>query len=317
MVRVQPLPVYSRPLAPPAPQSKVSANVWQVEARGDFEIYSNGLRIENRFAVSTRPRSYRVYRTSSPQEPAGDVRTRPAGIVFHTTESQLEPFEPAHNRVLLQVGESLIEYVRRRHCYHFLIDRFGRVFRIVKETDVAEHAGYSVWSDKNSLYVNLNESFLGVSFEGRTEPGQEQPTISPAQVRAAAMLIEMLRSRYAIAAENCVTHAQVSVNPSNLRIGYHTDWASSFPFEQVGLPDNYTRPLPALVAFGFQADSEYLRLGGPRLSQGVALSEEEVRAQAEAMGMSISAWRRELQHRYRQHSGGVLDVPGMGEAGAE
>jgi len=42
------------------------------------------------------------------------------------------------------------------------------------------------------------------------------------------MLTDMLRKRYGIPAGNCVTHAQVSVNPSNLLIGYHIDWASSF-----------------------------------------------------------------------------------------
>jgi hypothetical protein len=56
---------------------------------------------------------------------------------------------------------------------------------------------------------------------------------SPAQVRAAAMLVEMLRARYRISAVNCVTHAQVSLNPSNMRVGYHMDWASKFPFEQL------------------------------------------------------------------------------------
>lgn len=147
--------------------------------------------------------------------------------------------------MLQRIGESLIEYVQRKRAYHFLIDRFGRVYRVVAETDAANHAGFSVWADESSVYVNLNESFLGVSFEAETQPGQMQPSVSPAQVRAAAMLTEMLRSRYAIPAANCVTHAQVSVNPSNMRVGYHTDWASSFPFEELGLPDNY-----ALISVG-------------------------------------------------------------------
>ena len=85
-----------------------------------------------------------------------------------------------------------------------MIDRFGRVYRIVRESDAAEHAGYSVWSDDAWLYLNLNESFLGISFETKTEPGQEQPTVSPAQIHAAAVLTEMLRGRYGISAGNCV-----------------------------------------------------------------------------------------------------------------
>src|SRR5215472_17626031 len=116
------------------------------------------------------------------------------------------------------------------------------------------HAGYSVWADEKWAYVNLNESFLGVSFEARTVPGQKEADISPARVRAAAMLTEVLRSRYGIPTANCVTQAQVSVNPSHLRVGYHTDWASGFPYQEVGLPDNYRQPLASLWAFEFEYD---------------------------------------------------------------
>jgi len=38
--------------------SASSAQVWQVEKTEDFETYSNGLRIENQFAVGHRPRAY-------------------------------------------------------------------------------------------------------------------------------------------------------------------------------------------------------------------------------------------------------------------
>jgi len=63
--------------------------------------------------------------------------------------------------------------------YNFLIDRFGRVFRIVNESDAAQHAGYSVWSDDRWLYVDLNESFLGVSFEARTACSLNTPLWGP------------------------------------------------------------------------------------------------------------------------------------------
>jgi hypothetical protein len=36
-----------------------------------------------------------------------------------------------------------------------------------------------------------------------------------------------------------VVHAQVSINPGNRRIGWHTDWGAGFPFREIGLPDNY------------------------------------------------------------------------------
>ena len=172
--------------------------------------------------------------------------------------------------------------MQRKFAYHFLIDRFGRVYRVVAESDAADHAGPSLWADGRWLYVNLNRSFLGVSFEARTEPGQSESGASPAQVRAAAMLTEMLRSRYGIPAANCVTHAQVSVNPANMQVGYHTDWASGFPFEQVGLPNNYAQALPAVWAFGFLASADFRAATGERMAEGVDRAEETVRAGAQA-----------------------------------
>ncbi|SPF38759.1 N-acetylmuramoyl-L-alanine amidase, family 2 [Candidatus Sulfopaludibacter sp. SbA4] len=299
MVQVDPLPTHIRHIKAPVLGAEGLPDVWQVEGTKDWEIYSNGLRIDNRFAVSNHPRSYQVFPVDHPEEP-GEPRTQPAGIVFHTTESQQAPFEAGKNGVLKQVAESLAEFVRIHRAYNFLIDRFGRVYRIVYESDAADHAGHSVWADREWLYVNLNESFLGVSFEAKTEPGQEVPTVSPAQVRAAAMLVEMLRARYGISATNCVTHAQVSVNPSNMRVGYHTDWASSFPFEQLGLPNNYDQPIPALMIFGFESDATFLRVSGARLYAGVELAEERLKEQADERGLPLAAYRSMLQRLYRE-----------------
>ena len=83
------------------------------------------------------------------------------------------------------------------------------------------------------------------------------------------MLTEMLRVRYRIPAANCVTHAQVSVNPSNMRIGYHVDWASEFPFEELGLPDRYAAALPSIWAFGFEVDGSFRTVAGAELRAGI------------------------------------------------
>ena len=299
MVQVQPLPTHVRHLKAPVLGDEGLPDVWQVDGAKEWEIYSNGLRIDNRFAVSNHPRSYHVFPVDHPEAEGESRRTQPAGIVFHTTESQQEPFEAGRNRVLRQVAESLVEYVRNHRAYNFLIDRFGRVYRIVYESDAADHAGHSVWADREWLYINLNESFLGVSFEAKTDPGQEVPAVSPAQLRAAAMLVEMLRARYGIAATNCVTHAQVSVNPYNMRVGYHTDWASSFPFERVGLPNNYDQPIPALAILGFESDATFLRVSGARLYAGVELAEERLEERAAERGMPLAAYRSSLQRLYR------------------
>jgi hypothetical protein len=272
--------------------------IWQVERTDAFETYSNGLRIDNRFSTANHPRSYLAFSATRPEDLHGERRSVPAGIVFHTTESLQAPFESGQNSALQRIGESLLTYVRTKRAYNFLIDRFGRVYRVVLESDAANHAGNSIWSDSEWQYLNLNQSFLGVSFETQTLPGQVEATISPAQVRSAAMLIDMLRKRYGIPAGNCVTHAQVSVNVSNLRIGYHFDWASSFPFDQVGLPDNYALPLPAISVFGFDYDSSFEHQAGARLYQEAQLAEQVLRDRAAAARLLVPAYRKALQNRY-------------------
>ena len=310
----------SLPSLTPAPgQPSVSAAlqpVWLVKQTSAFETYSNGLRIDDRFTVSSHRRSYLAYTADGNGLAAGPRRASPAGIVFHTTESLEIPFEAALNTQLKRVGQSVLEFVVLHRAYHFLIDRFGRVYRVVAETDVANHAGHSVWSDGQSVYLNLNDSFLGVSFEAHTNPAPAASGrgetggigISPAQVRASAMLTEMLRDRYAIAARNCVTHAQVSVNPASMLAGYHTDWASGFPFEQLGLPDNYAVPLPAIALFGFHYDEHFAGLEASSLYPGVERGERSLRDTAAGLHISLEALRQTLQTKYREHMSAAREV---------
>jgi hypothetical protein len=288
-----------RPGAAPVPEPPDRIPIiWLVERTPGQEIYSNGLRIETGFAVAGETRSYQVYDRRR-REPAGRARSAPAGIVYHTTESHLAPFAADQNRALRQIGEALVAYVRRNRCYHYLIDRFGRVWRVVEESDAANHAGYSVWADGEWLYVNLNRSFLGVSFETQTRPGAGLPEVTPAQVLAARLLTGMLRSKYRIPARNCVTHAQVSVNPQNMRIGYHTDWAGNFPYGDLELADNYRQPTAALWAFGFGYDPAYLNSTGSRLWQGLSRAEDELRQEAAAHGVTTAQYRRILQRKFQ------------------
>jgi hypothetical protein len=270
-------------------------NVWMIEPAKDHEIYSNGLRVETRFAVANEARLYRLEARVRSSE-GGPQRSQPAGIVYHTTESDQLPFEADQTRALQRVGEELLLFVRNKRAYHYLIDRFGRVHRIVEETDAANHAGNSVWADSQWVYLELNRSFLGVAFEARMAPDQ-QP-INPAQVHAAKILTEMLRSKYNLPAENCVTHAQVSVNPGNMRIGWHTDWGRSFPFREVGLPDNYQQPLPSLYLFGFDYDPAYLNLTGPALWNGLSLAEAQMSESAAANHLGAAQYKSLLRQQY-------------------
>jgi hypothetical protein len=276
-------------------------DVWLVEQNAEREEYSNGLQIDCRLAVSNRPRSYAVFDAARPERGPVEWRKDPVGIVFHTTESLQVPFEPLQNRALRHITGGLVEYVRDKRAYHFLVDRFGRVHSIVREGDAANHAGHSVWADDRWLYLNLNDSFFGVSFEAQTHHGEGSTPITPAQARAGALLVEMLRARYRLPARNCVTHAQVSVNPDNMQIGYHTDWAANFPFSEVGLPDNYARPLPGLYLCGFVYDRSYVASTGPRILAAIELSEERLEEAAARRHIEAASYREYLQREYRKN----------------
>jgi hypothetical protein len=274
-------------------------SVWQVERTASEEVYSNGLRIETGLETGTHPRRYWVFAANRGGNRPQERRVTPAGIVFHATESRQAPFEERENGTLKKFGESMLEYVRRKSAYHFVIDRFGRVYRIVRETDAAFHAGYSLWADDRWIYLNLNDSFLAVSFEAGPGAGREM-AITPAQQRAGAMLVEMLRSRYSLPAANCVTHAQVSVNPDNMRVGYHTDWAANFPFEALGLPNNYDEPIQAVTTFGFQCDAAFLNRASERLRKAAQISEQMLLGRAAAEGLSLAPYRHQLHRQYHR-----------------
>ena len=283
-----------------AASADVFPDVWLVDKSKDFETYSNGLRIDDRSTAPNQKRLfYPVYQRGAidPQQP--EWRSEPAGIVYHTTESDQARFTVDQNARLKRIGKAVIGVVQQNHSYHFLIDRFGQIFRIVPEEDVANHAGYSVWSDNSVIFVNLNSSFLGVAFETETHQG-DLPSATPAQIHAARILTEMLRNKYHIPESNCVTHAQVSVNPDNMLVGYHTDWAANFPFFEIGLSDNYNVPPPSIYAFGFDYDPVFIHATGVRLWQGFALAEDQMQSQAAARGVSVSRYRVTLQKKYKE-----------------
>jgi len=295
-------------LSPPYPvtrtiaaRSDVLPNVWLVDKSADFETYSNGLRIDNRYAIGNDRRVfYPVYKPETIDASQPEFRSEPAGIIYHTTESDQARFEPDQNAELKRIGKQVLSFIRRNHCYHFVISRFGEVFRIVNESDVAYHAGNSVWADDSGIYVNLNSSFLGIAFETQTQRSDELPSANPAQIHAARILTEMLRSKYHIPAADCVTHAQVSVNPANMLMGYHTDWAGNFPFAELGLNDNYAAPPPSIYAFGFDYDPAFVHATGARMWQGLALAEDQLHSESVARGISMRQYRTILRDRYKE-----------------
>ena len=170
------------------------AGVWLVEQGDAYEQYSNGLRIETSFATIRRAARVPHLTEDGALEPG--IHTRPIGILFHTSESDIWPLR-GEQRAPARQQRRLLKYVQRNRLYHYLIDRFGRAYRVVDEGRKANHAGFGVWSNEGSVYLNLNHAFLGVSFETRWEGGRALP-ITQAQLEAGRNLSDFLRQRYEI-----------------------------------------------------------------------------------------------------------------------
>jgi hypothetical protein len=278
----------------PQPRAMAPARIWMVDSGPGFELYSNGLRIDTTYALAGEPRRYRVFEVGRGM--GAEVFDRPVGIVFHTSESDIWPLEESFNEKLRDSSQNLLRYLRKNRVYHYLIDRFGQVFRVVEEADKANHAGMSVWSAGSYVYLNLNGPTIGVSFESRWQGGRALP-ITRAQFEAGRSLTDYLRDKWSIEADMCVTHGLASVNSRKHLIGHHLDWARGFPFGAFGLPDQYRRPSPAVILFGFGYDERFLSaMGDPW--PGVGEAERQLATDAAAAGRTVDELGRERAATY-------------------
>jgi hypothetical protein len=290
-------------------------SIWLVERGREHELYSNGLRIDTTQRVKGTRRSFTAI-----DEATGTLlppSSEPVGIVFHTTESDILSLEPENNASLLRSSKNLVTYVRRHEFYHYLIDRFGRVYQILNDDSRANHAGNSVWANGGKVFMNLNHAFFGVSFESRFAPEGPLP-ITEAQLQAGRLLTEHLITRYNLDPSLCVAHGIVSVNPKTRKIGHHVDWARNFPFRTFGLPDAYEVEPASVRLFGFGYDDDLKKaIGEPWpgvIKAEAGLASEAVRTGRPASELRLSMTRRfdrwfEEQSQARKSASSSLTTP--------
>jgi N-acetylmuramoyl-L-alanine amidase len=272
--------------------------VWLAERGAGYEFYSNGARVLTEFETTGAKRSFYQFNLDSLAEGWDEAETlsRPVGILYHVSESDQLPFDGTYNSSLQTHSKSLLEYARERRLYNYVIDRFGRAYRIVRDEYAASHAGNSVWGDGQSVYVNLSASFIGICFEGKSGRGSAvgADRINEAQIYAARVLTAVLRSKYAIDDANCVTHGLVSVNPSNRLMGYHTDWVSAFPFDALGLSNKYDTEMIAISRLGFGYDGAYIKAAGGARWPGLDRADAALNDEAAKSGLTVEEERRAL-----------------------
>lgn len=313
------VPTYGKLLAPARTHEPVTAHsddhptvvrsqgqIWLVEKQSGYEFYSNGLRILTEYETETVPREYGVFGRDGPLP--SKVENRAVGLLYHTSEGEVFPFSSECNRLLTETARQLLTYVTRHKLYNYVIDRFGRVYRVVKDDHTAYHAGFSIWSHNDAIYIGLNQSFIGVCFEGRWS-GQENAvpakhrtrasTMTSAQIHAGRLLTDLLRQKYSIPDRNCVTHGLVSVNPKKFLIGHHVDWIRDFPFQELGLEDKYRLPLPSIAEFGFDYDDFFLTVIGEP-PPGAELALKKLKERAAENNMSYESLRAKLHQDFER-----------------
>jgi len=290
--------------------------IWLVEKTASVETYSNRLQIITSFSVENIPRSYVVFPKNSDTLPGKEaLSTEIRGILYHASEGDMAPLKPEKNRLLKQYSNQLLQFAGRQKGYHYLIDRFGRIYRIVREEDAAFHAGNAVWADENSIFLNLNHAFIGICFEGKGfeefhEEGSTKPkiralddaTITEAQIRSGKELTDWLRFHYKIPEQNCVPHGITSVYPRDKLIGYHLDLAHGFPFHRFGLRNKYGDMFPSITEFGFKGDRHFREVLNGNIWPGINRSEEYLKSRAKQGNISLAVYRKQLNQRFDRYS---------------
>jgi N-acetyl-anhydromuramyl-L-alanine amidase AmpD len=273
--------------------------VWLSEKDGEIEKWSNSCRISTRYETGNHPRAY--YTIPRGLETNGDqVSNKIVGILYHTPENFNPEFNPENNRAIQNSSRGLIEDVRENKKYNYLINRIGEIYRIVRDDQVARHAGDSIWADEKNTYVLLNESFLGVCFESKFEGASSLDEIlTKAQIISGRLLTEVLRSTYNIDDANCTTHGLVAVDPDTMLIARHHDWVHFFPFELMGLSDKYKIQPPNMADYGFTYNEDLLaKKLGNKLWEGAATAEKEFNRRATKERVSPDVLRSKLRNLY-------------------
>ena len=88
---------------------------------------------------------------------------------------------------------------------HYLINRKGNVIQMVKDLNIAWHAGKSKWKN----FSNLNSNSLGIELVNKGHEYGYQ-NFSNAQIKSLIKLCKILKKKYSISKENFLGHSDIA-----------------------------------------------------------------------------------------------------------
>ena len=142
-------------------------------------------------------------------------------IVFHYTGMQSE-------------GESLSRLIdpKSKVSSHFLINRAGRIYRLVREYNVAWHAGRSCWGK----IKNLNKNSIGIELINKGHQ-YGYSTFKKEQLLSLIYICKILIKKYGIKKYNIIGHSDIAplrkIDP-----GEKFPWRE-FANKKIGIWHNY------------------------------------------------------------------------------
>ena len=114
---------------------------------------------------------------------------------------------------------------------HYLIDNSGKIIQMVKDQDIAWHAGISYWNGKK----NLNNSSIGIELQNKgQEFGYEK--FRKGQISSLISLVNLLKQKYNISDAFILGHSDIAPD-RKIDPGYLFPWHQLYN-EDIGLMPN-------------------------------------------------------------------------------
>ncbi len=124
-------------------------------------------------------------------------------VIKHIVLHHIGGYDHLFKKNITNLEQAVQALCRYQVSAHYIIDVSGQIWQLVKEADIAYHAGHSYWRGQEGL----NSSAIGIEFIN-IDPFNKQFT--KAQIKAGISLCQELIKRYNIKAYNIVGHSDIA-----------------------------------------------------------------------------------------------------------